>query len=143
MQCYCNLCSIRLGFIGSGTTLVDLTGTTYQLTKFNKHTITPTQSGVISVFSDPNYSGYSQHISSAMASGSTQFDWLGRMNIIWYPGKDIGVKYLNQIPIGYTNVMKVVLPNDNIKIHGYPVDMASITSGNCVSCGVHSLTGST
>lgn len=132
-----------LGFIGSGTTTFNLTGNTYLLTKFRKHTISPTQSGLISVFSDPTYSGYSQYISSALASGSTEFDWYGRKNIIWYPGYDIGVKYQNQVPIGPTNVVKVVLSNNAVKIHGFPVDMASIISGTCVNCGVHSLTGTT
>lgn len=129
--------------MGSGTTLSNFTGSSYQLGKFYKHTLPVTHSGLNSLFDDPNYSAYSNYIVSTLYSGSTEFDNLGRKNIIWYAGKDIGISYLNGIPIGPTDVVKVVLPHDGTKIHAFPVKLESIVSGSCQSCGTHVLTGST
>lgn len=69
---YCHRCSIQLGYLNSsGIDQLNLTGSTYLLDKFIKHTLPPTQSGLISIFSDPSYENYKSSTVNTVASGST------------------------------------------------------------------------
>ncbi|HLZ15578.1 MAG TPA: hypothetical protein VKQ08_00975, partial [Cyclobacteriaceae bacterium] len=103
--------SVELGHLNpGGIDHLNFTGSTYQLGKFVKHTLPPTHSGLVSIFSDPSYSNYKNYIVNTVASGSTEFDQYHRKNIIWYAARENGVSFLNGIPRNTTDIVKVVLP---------------------------------
>ncbi len=115
---YCHKCSSELGHTYTGSTEhINFTGSTYQLDKFIKHTLPPSQLGLVSIFSDPSYSTYKDYAVSTLASGSTEFDEHHRKNIIWYASKENGISFLDGVPQSLTDVVKVVLPHAEDKIH--------------------------
>jgi hypothetical protein len=139
---YCHSCSMELGLLNfGGIQQFNLTGSTYQLTKFIKHTVPPTQSGLVSIFNDPSYGAYKEHVVSTLTSGSTMFDQRGRKNIIWYAHLDVGASYLNGVVQNTADVVKVVLPSRVDKIHCFPISMRTLGSRNCIRCGIDVLIG--
>jgi len=81
---YCHKCSIELGHLNP--IVVDhlnLTGSTYLLDKFIKHTLPQTQSGLVSIFSDPSYEYYKNSIVNTVASGSTIVN-NNQVDLIWF-----------------------------------------------------------
>lgn len=141
---YCHKCSIDYGHLNTGSTEhINFTGSTYLLDKFIKHTLPPTQSGLISIFSDPTYSAYKSYVINTMASGSTMFDQFHRKNIIWYANQNNGITFLNGVVQDVTDVVKVVLSHDDNKIHCFPVKSTDLITKSCKICGTNVLTGST
>lgn len=141
---YCHQCSIKLGYlITGGAENLNLTGSTYLLDKFIKHTLPPTQSGVISIFSDPSYNNYKNYTVNTIASGSTIIDQYNRVSVVWYSNQDNGVSYLNGIPQSNTDVCKTVLHHDDTKIHSFPVQSTDLITMNCDNCGTNILNGGT
>lgn len=141
---YCHRCSINLGHLTTrGTENLNLTGSTYLLDKFIKHTLPPTRSGIISIFSDPSYENYKNYTVNTIASGSTIIDQYNRVNVVWYSNQDNGVSYLNGIPQSNTDVCKTVLHHDETKIHSFPVKSTDLITKSCDNCGTNILTGGT
>ena len=141
---FCHKCSVELGHLNTGSTEhINFTGSSYQLDKFIKHTLPPSQSGLISIYSDPSYGAYKDYIVNTMASGSTMFDQFHRKNVIWYASKENGVSYLGGIPHSTTDVVKVVLSHMEEKIHSYPVNSSELITKKCKRCNTNVLTGGT
>jgi len=141
---YCHKCSVELGHLNSGSVdHINFTGSSYQLGKYLKHTLPPTQSGLISVFDDPEYSAYSSYTINTLASGSTQFDQHHRKNVIWYASESVGITYQDGVPHCPADTIKVVLSHDDNKIHTFPVNSGDLITKTCKRCGTNVLTGST
>lgn len=134
---YCHDCSYaRWGTRHSHST-TNLTGSTYTLGKFIKHTIPPTLSGnpIVSVFNNDDYPTYSSYVVNAMESGITEVDSLGRKNIIWYAGMDVGVLYSGSTFTASTDTIKVVLAHDSLKVHPFSVPSGPLLAETCADCG--------
>ncbi len=107
----------------------------YQLEKFVKHT-TPTWAvGVNSVFADPSVEAYGRYVITSVASGSVALDYHGRPTFIWYAGETIGATYENGVYKMPNDAIKVVLPYDQQKVHGYSVSSVGYNVLPCASCG--------
>ena len=134
---YCHKCALLLN---AYTPVVEpdslnLTGSQYQLSKFLKHTTPVTCAGVVSVFYNSEYDKYKEFTVTTSASGSVEVDGQGRTNIIWYAGRDIGITYNDGRFMTTTDVVKVVLHNDNLKVHSFPVDSFRYETRKCMMCG--------
>jgi hypothetical protein len=134
---YCHECSIKRWGASHSHTSTNLTGSTYTLRKFLKHTIPPPLSGnpIVSVFVDGEYPTYSGYTVNALASGSTEVDYQGRRNVIWYAGKDVGVLYSGSNFTASTDTIKVVLAHDSTKVHAFSVQSGPLSTENCADCG--------
>lgn len=144
-QYYCHACAVKYGHLNSeAKTNINFTGSTYQLNKFFKHTVPPTSgSGIVSTFNDPAYEIYSDYVVNTMRSGSVEIDDFGRKNVFWYASQSQGVEYNNGIPQSTTDTIKVVLSDNPVKVHAFPINSNIIITENCCSCGTNVLTGST
>jgi hypothetical protein len=141
---YCHKCSIELGHLSNGDIEnINLTGSTYLLDKFIKHTLPPIQSGLVSIFSDPSYENYKNYTVNTVASGSTVIDQYNRVNVVWFSNQDNGISYLNGIPQSTTDVCKTVLHHDDTKIHSFPIKSTDLITKTCDKCGTNILTGTT
>ena len=133
---FCHECSVKLGHLNpTSMEHINFTGSTYKLDKFVKHTLYPSQSGYVSIFSDPSYEAYKDYTVNSMASGSTMFDQYHRKNVIWYASKINGVAFKDGKPQKTTDVVKVVLPYSEEKIHSFPIDSSEIITKTCKNCG--------
>ena len=134
-QFFCRDCAVSTNLIPSASPAC-LLGTTYQLDKFLKHTIPASWSNVHSIFNDKSYQGYENFIVSTSASGCVEIDNLGRVNVLWVAGKDIGVTYQNGVPVCLADTVKVVMTKEKYKVHAYPTGSAAdLQSEKCHSCG--------
>ena len=100
-----------------------LTDTAYKLDKFIKHTA-PSASAVYpinSVFDDATYHAIEGHIVNTIASGFLEIDDRGRHSHIWYAGSRIGAEYHNGVFVAPTDGVKVVLFEDDTKVHAFPI----------------------
>ena len=131
---YCHKCSAELCLLNSIDNL-NLTGSSYQLSKYLKHTVPNTQYGLLSVFDSGSYNHYKDYIVNNMVSGSVEIDSKSRTNVIWFAGKNTGVSYLNGNVISSPDTVKVVLSHDNEKIHAYPTSSNDIKQDTCDKCG--------
>ena len=133
---YCHECSVTLGYMNpTSMDHINFTGSTYKLDKFMKHTLPPSLAGTISVYSDPTYNNYMNYIINTAASGSTMIDQYGRKNLIWYAAEDIGITFQDSIPQATTDVVKVVLSDDDDKIHSFPINSSELVTKCCKRCG--------
>jgi|SRR3990172_4773077 len=133
-QYYCHDCSTLLGLVTPASPS-SLTGTSYQLSKYIKHT-TPTGTYPLnSVFNGPDYETYSQYVVTGSASGLLEIDDRNRKNFIWFAGKRTGAEYRNGVFIAPTDGVKIVLPEDDGKLHAYPIAASPNSVVNCQSCG--------
>ncbi|WP_035643534.1 hypothetical protein [Flavobacterium sp. ASV13] len=140
---YCHKCSLKLGYLNSnGVDKLNLTGSTYLLEKYIKHTLPPTKSGLISIFSDPTYENYKNSTVNALASGSTVVN-NSQIDVVWFSNQANGISFINGVPQNNTDVVKTVLHHDATKIHSFPVDSADLITKNCDDCGINILTGTT
>lgn len=131
---YCHECSILNGLVTPASP-VSLTGTSYQLGKFIKHTAPTGTYPLNSIFDDPTYDTYSQYVVTGTASGLLEIDDGNRKNFIWFAGRRTGAEYRNGIFIAPTSGVKVVLPEDDTKLHAFPITASPPSTVNCVSCG--------
>ncbi len=139
---YCHKCSQELGHLNSiGVDQMNLTGSTYLLDKFIKHTLPPTQSGLVSIFSDPSYESYMNSTVNTVASGSTIVN-NNQVDLVWFSNQANGISFINGIPQNNTDVVKTVLHHDAAKIHSFPVNSADLITKQCDRCGINILTGS-
>lgn len=140
---YCHKCSLQLGHLNSnGVEQLNLTGSTYLLDKFIKHTLPPTQSGLVSIFSDPSYENYKNSTVNTVASGSTIVN-NNQVDVVWFSNQANGISFINGIPQNNTDVVKTVLHHNAAKIHSFPVPSTDLITKPCDNCGTNILTGST
>jgi len=132
---FCHKCSITNGIIPGKLDDFNPTGSTYQLEKFVKHTLPPTASGTISVFNQDENKKFKDYLVNTLVSGSLEIDKKGRTNIVWIAGENTGFKYQDGEFQCNTDAVKVVLHNDELKIHGYPTGSAELTTKICEICG--------
>jgi len=114
---------------------LNLTASQYQLNKFVKHTTPTSLAGTVSVFDDPGYDKYKLFTVNTSGSGSVERDDQGRTNIVWYAGEDIGITFVNGHFLTTGDTVKVVLHNNELKIHSFPVDSFKYEQKKCKACG--------
>lgn len=135
-QYYCHECALLLGkYTPLANDTLNFTSSYYQLEKFIKHTIPINDEGIVSVFDNPEYEQYKQFIVTTSASGSVEIDNFGRSNIIWFAGYDVGITYENGLFQTTTNTIKVVLHDNELKIHSFPVESFNYETKKCEHCG--------
>ncbi|MDP7026631.1 MAG: hypothetical protein QGI16_06845 [Candidatus Marinimicrobia bacterium] len=100
-----------------------------------KHTLPNTQNGLLSVFDSGSYDHYKDYIVNTMASGSVEIDSNNKTNVVLYAGKNTGVSYLNGNVISPPDTIKVVLSQNENKIHAYPTSSNDIKQETCQNCG--------
>lgn len=136
MKSYCHSCAIASGIV-KPSIQSNLSGTSYQLDKFLKHTAPAAAYwGINSVFDDPSFESYKNYIVTTQASGTAQIDDRGRINMVWYAGSGIGAVHQGgEFKISATAV-KLVLPNDDSKVHAFPIKLSrALESSKCELCG--------
>jgi len=132
---YCHECAALSGWMNVQNP-DDLTGTDYQLDKFIKHTVPSTYySGAVSVFQNPEYSAYSTYVGNTAGSGCLVIDDFGRKNLIWVAGSTTGFTFENGFYRRPEDAVKVVLYDNQWKIHAYPTNSDSVDTKRCKNCG--------
>jgi len=130
----CRECAIKKGLASSAST-ANVTGTSYQVDKYNKHTSAPTNNpSAVSIFDDSSIGNYEGHIATALASGAVEIDSQDRKSFVYTPQKRVGTTYSS----GYQradSAVRVVCPDNPHKIHSYPTASKQITDGRCMNCG--------
>jgi hypothetical protein len=136
MQHFCHDCAVRLRHVSPiDAAVTSLTGSNYQFEKFTKHTAPAQYNGLVSVFFSQEYPRYRDFTISGSLSGGLQIDDKSRKNLVWYAGRDIGVTYENGIYKSPSDAVKVVLSEDPIGIHAYPVNYELEYFERCLECG--------
>jgi hypothetical protein len=121
-QYFCYECAISNSLICPvDADALNLTGTSYQLGKYIKHTSPPSGSGIISVFEDPAYDTYQGYLVTGTISGMLQIDDNNRKNFIWYGGDQTGFEYEDGNFIAPVSGIKIVLTENDQAIHAFPV----------------------
>lgn len=131
---FCQSCSIVGGILllpSSGP----FTGTRYQHDKYIKHTAVTSIQGLNSVFTGPGSFSYAAAIDSALTFGFVERDDRSRINIVWPASRNIGSIIRHGILVHSADAVRVVLPNDPLKIRGFPV-CSSFRATACRSCGI-------
>ncbi len=131
---YCHRCSVLLGIV-SPEVPVSLTGTSYQLEKFIKHTAPTGTYPINSVFSDPSYEGYRNYVVTTTVSGSAYIDDRGRTNLLYFAGDRIGATYENGHLLIPADTVVVVFHDNEWKLHAFPVSSNSFQQSICQNCG--------
>ena len=131
---YCHDCAITNGILQPALPQ-PLTGTQYQLEKYLKHTTTTTAYNFNTVFTGPSSYTYSNFIVSAVSSGHVEVDDQNRINVVWVASTPTGIAMRNGSFVGPTDAVKVVLHSNALKIHGFPISVASLNVGFCQVCG--------
>lgn len=132
-QFYCRTCAQKHN-MGNPVNELHITGTRYQLEKYDKHTeIQP--SGILnSVFDDSTPA----HISGLMASGLNlgwyAKDTRNRQSLVWVAGKQIGTTYSDSGK-QEDGSLRVVLYKNQHTIHAYPTASKEILNAQCSTCG--------
>lgn len=135
---FCHECAISLGKVSpvdpSSLSLTGSSTASYQFHKFVKHTIfQPT--GYVSIFNDPTYEKYKDHVVSGSLSGFLEIDDKNRKNMIYYVGSNIGITYNNGSLVLPNDAAKIVLPEKPFGIHAYPIKIDTVFSNRCENCG--------
>lgn len=133
-QYFCHVCSSALGLVTPANP-ASLTGTYYQLEKYIKHTAPTGTYPINSIFDDPSYATYSGYIVTGTISGLMEIDDIGRKNFIWYAGQQTGAEYLNGVFVAPTSGVKIVLPEDDAKLHAFPITAQPGLINYCANCG--------
>ena len=113
----------------------DLFSTPYQLDKYIKHTIPSSCSGLKSIFTDPSTVTYRDHIVSAVSSGYVEVDSFNRTNICWVGSDTNGATYRDGRFYLPTNSVRVVLHDNEFKIHAFPYSVSGTIANRCANCG--------
>jgi hypothetical protein len=133
---YCHRCAVALSVIKPiDPALPSLTGSSYQFEKFTKHTAPSDYNGLVSVFFTNEYPIYRDYTISGTLSGSVQVDIFNRKNLVWYAGKQIGITYNNGKYEMPTDAVKVVLSENDLTIHAFPVNYTLQYINRCLCCG--------
>lgn len=132
---YCHFCALRLGLVSNVfSTSPNLTGTNYQLEKFIKHTSPSGYNGWLSIFDRPDYKEYQDFTVSASLSGCCEIDGLGRTNLVWYAGRHVGMTFNNSRYSCPNDAIKVVLHDNQARIHSFPVNYEQHYIKRCLEC---------
>lgn len=133
---YCYKCAVTNGLVFPvDPDPLNLTGTTYQLGKYIKHTTHPSQKGYITIFGDPSYDNYRDYIVTGTISGMLEIDDWNRKNFIWYGGHQTGFEYTNGSHIAPISGVKIVCSENDQQIHAFPIAGVSGLIYNCAICG--------
>jgi hypothetical protein len=130
----CHRCAISNSLVYPASP-ADLVDTEYQLEKFIKHTAPAGSSDLNSVFNDPSYRTYSRYIVNTSASGFLEIDDRNRKNLIWFAGSQNGVEYRDGAFSAPTDAVKVVWPENEERIHAFPIVSSTLEGIRCASCG--------
>lgn len=133
MTYHCNECARKRNELNPLSDQLDFTGSYYQLNKFLKHVL-PNTGSYVSIFNDPDYQKYSDFIVNASISGSVEIQPNGKVNYIYFAGKDVGVLFNNGLYVMPNDAVKVVLTFDSQKIHAYPTGSLGISQAICAIC---------
>jgi hypothetical protein len=134
MNRYCLSCASDQGYLNPNIP-ENLFGTDYQLGKFIKQTTPSSYSGLNSIFTDQSTMAYQDYMISAVSSGYTEIDNLGRTNICWVGSSQLGSTYKDGLFYLPTNSIKVVLHHNEYKIHAFPFLPTGISANYCDRCG--------
>jgi len=132
-QWYCHSCAAKKNLLANPPT--NLTGSSYQLDKYIKHTQPTSSYDINSVFDDPSYDTYAAHTVNACCSGSVEVDEKGRTNIVWAAGKTVGWTLFSGLPSCDCDAVKVVLAHDHHRIHPYATGSLEARAETCCECG--------
>lgn len=134
---YCHPCAQALGYMPSHSSDEDFTGSlgSYTLDKYIKHTSPYLGTDTVSIFSDPDYDSYKNHIVNTQASGSVEFDSKGRKNIVWMAGMNIGFTFQNNGVVIPNDSVKVICTDSIYRIHAYPTSSVAMRLNHCDRCG--------
>ena len=133
-QIYCHACTLKLGIVRPASP-ASLTGTTYQLEKFIKHTAPTGTYPVNSVFNTPDYESYRSYVVSALSSGSALVRDDGRVNLLWLAGKQVGARIENGLILTPADAVVLVLADDQYHLHAYPEVSSGLGVYDCQNCG--------
>lgn len=131
---YCRPCGAELGFLNDVHSS-DVLGTTYQLTKFMKHTVPRAFLDSVSVFETASTGRYADYVVDTAACGTVEIDDRNRRNLIWLAGDRTGFRYKGRILQGPADGVKVVLSSESGKIHAFPVLASDLVTERCAKCG--------
>lgn len=112
-----------------------ITGSSYQVDKFLKHTVPASSDGVVSVFDDPSTDVYMNYSIDCAMSGSVEVDDQNRVNVVWVASKPLGQLFVDGVPQGGVDAVKLVLTHDAHKVHAFPTSSAEIRTTTCATCG--------
>ena len=133
-QFYCHPCAVANKIVIPAE-FVNLTGTAYQLEKYVKHTVSADSYQFVSIFDNPEYDDYSGYIVTGSISGMLEIDDYGRKNWLWYAGRRTGALFVDGEYSMPASGIKIVFPEDDTKIHAYPVTSSPGTIHSCTICG--------
>ena len=111
----------------------DLFNTSSQRDKFEKHTSATPTPGWLSIFSSKTPEAYHGYVLSAVLPGCIEVDHRGKQ-FIWFADTAPGITYRDGGFHASANAVRVVWPEDDEKIHAYPVDL-STPPKSCSGCG--------
>ncbi len=130
---YCTDCMVRERLIAP-VNLTGLAANSYQLDKFIKHTTPTSFFSVNSVFTTTSWNEYKIYMVTTCASGCLEVDASGRKNLLFFAGKETGLKYEQGMYTTSCSGIKLVLSEVEAKVHAYPIDFAP-ESRTCQTCG--------
>lgn len=131
---YCHHCAAKRNYLAPFHT-TSLLDTPYQLVNYMKHTVPDATYKIQSVFSSTSTEAFADYVVNSSLAGSVEIDDLGRKNIIWSAGKDIGFRYEQGFLIHPEDVVKVVLSTDSGRVHAYSQSSTQFDEARCVDCG--------
>jgi len=131
---YCHNCALNEGVLRPSMP-ASLSGTEYQLEKFIKHTTPTGIEPVNSIFANPTFAAYRDYLVTAVASGCVQIDDRGRTNVVWAAGAAVGYTYRNGVFSTTASGVKVVLHDNEFKVHGFPAGSSNLACRICCRCG--------
>lgn len=85
-QFYCHPCAITNNIVIPAE-YTSLTGTSYQLDKYLKHTVPADSYQYVSVFHNSDYENYRGFVVTGTISGMLEIDDFDRKNWIWYAAR--------------------------------------------------------
>lgn len=132
----CHACACARGDFSSLP--MSLTGSQYQVEKLAKHTTFPSSGSraLISIFDACDYQTYENYVINTHASGSAEYRTDGSLNaIVWAAGRCTGFTIKDGVVEAPPDAVKLVLPADHLKLHGYPTGSAVFGAATCVDCG--------
>jgi hypothetical protein len=136
-QYYCHQCAISNSLVSPASPSSLISGS-YQLDKFIAHTAPSAshlEKDINSVFSDPTYKGYSTYVVNTTASGFLEIDSGGHKNLIWFAGSQTGIEYRKGAFFAPSDGVKVVWPENDDKLHAFPIASSPLQSVVCTLCG--------
>ena len=138
---YCHVCGDNLGYIApiniSGINMTGYyPGQPYSpIDKYFKHVQYTGQQGIVSIYNTPDYDTYRQFGINAYLSGCVEVKDGFRTNLLWYAGRDIGLRYNNGIIQWPEDTVRLTFHDNAFKFHHFSQSSLNIPVGNCAHCG--------